>query len=258
MPVRRFDGSDDLLRCATGGAEQFGAWTMAILMRPTVLGYRVVYQGHDAGGTARGYGFETSYDGRLALYASGGGEVRSTGIFLALDEWRLAAISKAEGLVAPRFHSYNFTTRAWTRETSGSMSNPSVVASAEVRFGQWGANYFYGGDIAAAAIWPAALADVAIDQLATVGSLAGWASVGSPVALWLFDQASSSTPVQDLIGTADQVGAPVGTTVLAEEPPIPYASRGAIASWNGTSWATCPVHVYNGTGWVQAAGVARV
>ena len=43
------------------------------------------------------------------------------------------------------------------------------------------------------------------------------------------------------------------TTVVAEEPPIPFTS--AVSVYNGTSWAVCPIHVYDGTSWSLARGL---
>jgi hypothetical protein len=255
MPVRRFDGIDDTIRCAVGGADVYGAWTMAILLRPTLLAYRVVYQAHGTDGRAIGYGFEIDDLGRLRVWQGAGNQERvSPNGYVARDTWRLVAISKGSGNVQPRFHSYDFSTTRWSREYGLAMDNAGSAAGGQARFGQWRDDYFFEGDVAAAVMWSSALADATIDTLATAPTLTAWSRVGSPVALWLFNQGATGRPLLDVIGAADEAVTPPGTTVVFDEPPIPFTSANAF-HYGGAAWARCPIHVYDGAAWVQATGL---
>ncbi len=87
---------------------------------------------------------------------------------------------------------------------SGLMNPPSFGTNGYVYFGQYNLDtgYRFEGDLAAVAVWAAELGEATLDQLAAAPSMAGWAGVASPRALWLFDQTSTSTLVSDLVGSA--------------------------------------------------------
>lgn len=251
QPVRAFDGVDDEIHCHPGGADITGAWTAAVLMKPTDE-FDVVFQGHNAAGATTGYGFETDRTRRLRTYSGNGGdEPSSPHYFLPDGQWTVAAVSKAAGTVVPDMHCYDFSTGLWSRSpASGSMRDAFAMgAGGAFVIGRYAHNWRFGGQLAAIAVWDADLADATIDQLVTVPSLAAWAGVASPRALLLFDQPSIGILVQDLVGTShEKSGASVGTSVVTADLPIPYRSVTA-AVHDGSGWSDRPLHVHDGAGW---------
>ncbi|MDW5597653.1 hypothetical protein VSS74_25100 [Conexibacter stalactiti] len=255
MRVRNFDGTDDWITCEPGSADITGAWSMALLVRPRTIAYRVLYQGHTSSGGSAGYGFEQRVNGEILLYSTGFGERLSPVGYLVAGRWRLVATTKASGAVAPHFYSYDFATGTWLDAASTStIGNPTALGvGGSVIFGRWEHNWRYDGQIAAAAVWDEALSFASVRALAAAPALVDWASVSSPNALWLFDRGPES-PLQDLVGGADErAGASQGTNaVLVDDVPIPYR-RATAAVYAGGSWSDRELNVHNGAGWVPPA-----
>lgn len=255
MRVRNFDGTDDWITCEPGSADITGAWSMAMLVRPRALSYRVLYQGHNSSGTPAGYGFEQKAAGEILLYAMPLGERASPAGYLVAGRWRLVATTKASGTFAPHFYSYDFATQRWLNDPSTtSIGNPNALgAGGSVIFGRWNAGWRYDGEIAAAAVWDEALTFASVRELAAAPALVDWASVASPNALWLFDRGPERL-LQDLVGGADErAGTSQGTNaVLVDDVPIPYR-RATAAVYAGGSWSDRELNIHNGAGWVRPA-----
>jgi len=99
---------------------------------------------------------------------------------------------------------------SWTQATSGSSVDGSGVDSIVFGKGVIGGGKF---DIAAAAQWATPLSIAAIQALGTT-SMDSWLA-GSPSAAWQFNQTSTATNVNDLVGSANQT-ALSGTSVVAD------------------------------------------
>lgn len=250
MSVRSFNGSS-WLAFAAGNVTATGAMTIAALARPTNIAVRFLTQGYSSGGQAAGYGFELGSSGTLGLYASG--DVYSERSLVAVNEWQILTVSKGAAAERATFRRYSFNTPGWVSEVGSSNSgNASSIAGGTIRVGQWGGGYFYVGELAAIAMWATALPQATVASLSSAASLAAWANVGSPVALWLFNQSAPQIRVPDLVGTSHQSGAATGTTVVRAEPPIPYGISGAqIASFAGGAWLSRPLKRYGGSAWRQ-------
>jgi hypothetical protein len=255
LPVRAFDG-DDLIRCRPGATDVTGAWSLAALMRSSATAVQSVCQGHNAGGSPAGYALEVNSSLRIGAYAAGGGtnEPWSSNNFLPSSGFGLIAITKAAGDVAPTFHRHDFASQAWVSETAPKRLNtPASFAGGYLHFGAYAGSFRFRGDLAAIAVWAVELDTTTRDRLATVPSLAGWAGVGSPRALWLFDQASPSTAVLDLVGTAHEYDHTGTAVALTSELPIPY--RSPITVSTGSGWSERKALVRTSTGWTTSTSV---
>lgn len=227
MPVRRFDGVDDEIRCAIGGCNVTGAFTLAALHRVTTAQVQPLFGTHtSASAVGAVLGVNASSFPSLSI---GGTTLNGTEVGGAptTGEWLLTVVSKASGTVAPRWHQYRFAEGVWRHANDGStIGNPASQASGTVRFGEKADLDDFKGDLAICAMWSVALSDANIESLSSVTALkTGWASF-SAIGEWPFDQSAVETALQDIIGAADQTTRE-GTEARAEEPPIPYSVKSA-------------------------------
>ncbi|ADB50175.1 LamG-like jellyroll fold domain-containing protein [Conexibacter woesei] len=229
MPIRRFDGVDDFVTLSIGAAGVTRAVTLAFLLRSRAQAPgvdRALGGAHDASGIPLGFHAEVigsngvgfvAGEWATATYGGGG--------FAAADEWRLLVLTKAAGSVAATFHSYDFAARVLHTSVHGVVGDAAATTGGTYTLGMLyppGPGDCWGGELAAHAVWASELDAAAVRSLATAPSLTSWLEIGRPAALWLLDQPTPAAPIRDLTGNgADQV-AIVGTTVLDEDPPIPY------------------------------------
>lgn len=117
------------------------------------------------------------------------------------DQWFMGIASKADTQQA-RMHLYSYTAEAWTHGDGNGNTDSLSTISGTIGFGSNDFGESFDGLIAAAAVWVGdALSDGECETLSD--TLASWMAL-SPDAAWLFNQESTATPVEDLIGTADQ------------------------------------------------------
>ncbi|HST39676.1 MAG TPA: hypothetical protein VLK58_09210, partial [Conexibacter sp.] len=232
------------------------AWSIAALMRSSATGVQSVCQGHNAVNAPAGYALQANSSLRIGAYAAGGGgnEPWSSNGFLPSGGFGLIAVTKAAGDATPAFHRHDFATGLWTPEpASQRLNTPASFAGGYLHFGAYGGSYRFRGDLAAIAVWAVELDTTTRDQLATVPTLARWAGVGSPRALWLFDQSSTTTPVLDLVGSAHEYDHTGTAVTLTSALPIPYRSPAAVLT--GSGWSERNVLVRTSAGWTTSTSV---
>jgi hypothetical protein len=210
-------GSSEKVDVAVGSLTAFPGFTMAALMRlnvdaatypvriatsanATVIGLRV---------TPTTFG--VSVDGAVSATSSFG--------LTTADGWCLIVATKASGTAIPVVHKYRYATASLTTmSASANRGNPTGIPS-YVTFGRLTTTEFLSGDIAAAAIWQRQLSATEVALLPH--ALSAWIS-RRPSAMWLFDQASSLTPVLDITGGGANQTAITGTSVASSPAPIAY------------------------------------
>lgn len=141
--------------------------------------------------------------------------------------WILVAATKStpETSMAD-FYTYRYDTKAFThQESAGSFSWMFNGPPAEIQFGRWNSTEQFTGKYAAAAIYGSVLTGAEIKSMAEGPSVEAWLSK-SPKGLWMFNQASTATSVTDATGNGANQISLLGTSVVAEEPPIPYTGEG--------------------------------
>lgn len=154
----------------------------------------------------------TTAGGELFLYIDGD---ESYGGPIVAGEWLMVAVTKPAGTSVPRMHVYRYSTGTWAHEDGDApVGNVSTVVQT-VAFGAWEQTQDpWDGQIAAVAMWDAALTDQQLDGL--TARLADWLTSGA-VAVWPL----GTDPVVDATGGgADQTGSS-GTTVI-DDPTLPF------------------------------------
>jgi hypothetical protein len=216
-PVRQFDGTDDAIRFSTTGLTGLGdgPYTAATIVKKTGSDNSAAYfwVAENATPTTQrmavwaGLTEHRSYiDASIQGFGSAGTPAENV--------WLLVAISKADGSSLARIHIYNYSTQAWHHSNANNAQVDAVRAFDSIWIGGVSGN-FLTGKVAAAGAWDVALSDVNIETMET--GLQAWADLD---AIWLtrFTQASTATPVEDLIGSNDEV-AITGTTVDTADGP---------------------------------------
>lgn len=240
MPVRRFDATDDQIGAALGGCNLGGStYSVAVLARPRAAEEASLVQFRDS---KAGEQVEFGWDPNRKPYlwtpsASAEGTEIATP---ALNKWGLWAVTKASGSAKPTWHFYDFS--SWEHKEDGSSvgNAPSLAGGSILLRG----NYEFGEcDLAAIAVWKASLSNSQIEALAAAEALEDWIALNGPVAVWLFDQESVSEAVNDRTAGGANQTARTGTTVVEEEPPIPYVAE---------EEPETPIHAHLGGVW-QAA-----
>lgn len=226
MAVRGFNGTSDILNCATGGASGMTYGTAAAIVR---LGGASTFRGiahlHDPGGAFLESALALDSSDHWMMYA---GSDSATTFTTSTGVWYLVVARKASGTAAARFSMYNYTASTWTHGAGGTaLANWTAPAAGTVRFGFQDTDDWFNGYVAARALWSNALpwtadttGDTAIEASGLKDSAASWLG-SNPTAFWLFNQASTATPVDDLstTGTADQVSVTGTTVVTGDDPP---------------------------------------
>jgi hypothetical protein len=226
MAVREFNGTTDELVCATGAASGMTYGTCAVLLKlSSVTAFQQFAAPHNSGGTFLAAILGLTDFGAFTMYNG----ADSTGPSASTTIWYLAVVRKATGTATPRFSVYNYNSTSWAH-AAGSVTLAdwtSPGASGSFRFTFQSSADFFAGRVAARAVWSNSLpwsADTTGDSnLQSAGlhtAASNWLS-NNPSAFWLFNQAATATPVDDLstTGTADQTSI-TGTTVInGDDPP---------------------------------------
>jgi hypothetical protein len=223
VAVREFNGTTDLIQCATGGLSGTTYGTFAAIFKTDdITTDHAIVDMHNSGGTFlwRPIGLT----GANFIMWNGDYSMLATPT-VAITTWYLGVIRKATGTATPRFSFYNFGSTTWGHG-DGTTARPDGTApgaSGTLRFGD-GDNAWWDGRVAVRAAWSNevhwtadASGDTAIEAAGLHASLQNWVDE-SPTALWPFNQASVATPVDDIIGGADQSSIS-GTTVVTDDDP---------------------------------------
>lgn len=139
------------------------------------------------------------------------------------DGWVLVVLQKATGSATPTYWKYIFNTGVLTASTAGTSVANSVRSVSQAWVGaEKGTENFY-GDIAAVAAWnnSAPFTDDLVYSLASDWSQ--WVKQ-APTSLWVMDQAATSQPINDWIGTSPELTLSA-TTVGASSAPVGYGHQ---------------------------------
>lgn len=220
MAVREFNGTTDIIKTSGGSVGQLtnGAWTLVNIIRPTVLD---VHRGTMGVGA-----------GSALLIAM---NVRNDDVLIAIDDtfdngepvglaagvWHICAITKPSGTATPRFHGKPLGSGVWAHTNAVTNWTPTAGTCDKCWLGGYGDNVFdppFSGRVATSAVFTAELSDADVESIQTTPSTRQLADLGA-VALWDLNQASTSDPVLDLVGTADQTSISGTTVVNGGDPP---------------------------------------
>lgn len=217
MTVRHFAGTafSDFVVFDAGNLAGFdgGPGTFAVVWRAhTVSAAMGLFRAYAGGGTGL-WAVNPFSDGTTYFATSPSafvqGPAYSTG-------WLLTAYTKAAGSSAVRSHQLDLGTGAWSHAAEGTIGD-AAAAVATVEVGRFNAGEVLDGDIAALAFFDVEMDDATVE--ATLGSAAAdWLAAG-PLAMWMFDQASTSDPVLDLTGGGADQTSVSGTAVLTGDDP---------------------------------------
>ena len=219
--ARRFDGTDDSIRCSLGGTDLTGALTMAMLVRndstkadPLIYGVL----NHSSGGAGRIYLLiNASLKVQLGLTPVSTTSVNE-------DEWVIVAASKAAGTVTPRAHIYQGG--VWTHEAmSATLPDPASASGGTVRFGEFAGIAWTEMDIAAAAEWQTDLSDAQVENYISWERATQWQGCS---AAWDFDQGSVTESVRDVTGGGADQSSITGTSVITDGPSSRYYKNQSI------------------------------
>lgn len=191
----------------------------------------------------------------VRLYVTGIGSALGPTI-TAADGWCLLIVSKATGNVIPRFHLYKYAAASWAH-SNGDTSLPNPTGTAiRVAIGTWGGNSDgVPCSIAAAAVWNRTMADAEAETIPL--SLKSWIQTSpAPVGMWVLDQESIATSVEDWTGNGANQNAILGTEVTPDAPPPALVYNGQ-RTFNYTgaqqTW-TPPAGVTSATFDIKGAG----
>lgn len=229
MSVRKFNGSSDYLRFAQGAAGITGAVTIAILVRLEGDGTsRDLFNWHNSTGSGNGYDLFLDTSNKLHLYDGVSTDTASSFTCLASEGWLLLVVTKASGSAKPVFYKYRFSNTTLSTATgAANLANSGSVTGGTIRIGEYEGGFFTKGIYAAAAAFNAALTEAQVKALYGVATLGAWKTVEvAPKGLWFFSQGSVTEEVKDETGGGANQSARSGTSVVGEEPPIPYKSGG--------------------------------
>jgi hypothetical protein len=231
MTVRQFNGTSDELVTGIGAASGMVYGTVATLLKfSTVTGFRDWTMLHDSGGA-----YAWSPNGLTnfsTLQMDNHGANSNSGINPGITAWKLVVVRKATGTATPRFSVYDYTSGAWTHAAGASTladSSSPPGSGGQIRFTYQGTADFFGGKIAARALWANSLpwtadsaGDLAIEASGLNVSAYYWKQK-NPTVFHLFNQASIATSVVDLStgGTGNQSSI-IGTTAVTGDDPAGF------------------------------------
>lgn len=158
------------------------------------------------------------------------------------NEWVIVVATKTAGSTKAKYWYYRFSTGLWaSSESSAAFTSLRNVVPVEFQLGRWngvGSEQFT-GRYAAAAVFNYSLSEAEVKALATATSIQGWLAIGTgPKALWTFNQNLVTEEVKDLTGGGANEISREGTTVAAEEPPIPYGGPEVVTGGTNTATTT--------------------
>jgi hypothetical protein len=221
--------------------------TLVALIRPTGFdGTEPLTPVALAPDTAGGLGrrLRIANPGLTFTMADTSGTSSSTTAAAASGQWALVSVSRdTAGNV--NTHIFRFDTGVWAHQTRGTLTRSAAETSGTwvVGNGRAGAPFdqSFVGEILAVGVWQQVLSDAQVASLVETDrcKLSTWLTVGSPVHIWGFTQASTGSAVTDLKGSATQSSL-TGTTVFdAGSASLPWdADVGGPVALAGTSAGT--------------------
>lgn len=200
------------------------------------------------------FGLEFSDVNAISMRIGASDFTSPTATVQAADNWVLVVVTKATGTVAPRFHRFSFTLGTWTHENGASTAANATAPGGTglVKLGMLTAATTDYADVtmSAAAVWGSALSDAQVESL--TANLNAWTAL-SPAAMWVFDQASTATALDDETNGGATQTSITGTTVASGDPlvfstPLVYRASSGTQGFGGTSSVvlTIPAAVQTG------------
>lgn len=277
MTVREFNGTTDTIRHAIGGFASCAFGTGAAILRPADnTGGHTTTALHNGSGSVRN-DFVHRSNANPSMFSNATGFVSGGGSPMTnAPEWYMVVGRKATGTATPRFSVYRYSTDTWAHgDAGGTLADWGTPGASGTIRTDMEATEFLNGRLAVRAAWSnnlpwaaSAGGDAALEAAGLHLALQAWVDA-APTGLWVFDQASTATPCDDLTGNgADQV-ALTGTTVVADAPPgfdytlgggspgsvwggAAWVAEGTLQPvWDGAAWATPTAEqVWDGAAWV--------
>lgn len=155
-------------------------------------------------------------DGHLYYTVEGAFKDSPASCDYVATEWQLSAVSKADGISAPRFHRYRYASQTWAHADNTSIGDATNGPVASFKLGALTGSDWLNGDLAIAAVWSRVLSDGELEALPN--TLAAW-QASTPAALWALNQSSTAQSVLDLSGGGADQTAISGTTVSSNQVP---------------------------------------
>lgn len=189
-----------------------GPHTFVALMKPLDFNVSGTFWAAATGGTNASISLADGGSARLA-YFTATEDVRVV-VNETEDEWQILGWSKATGTVAPRGHRKKLGAGGWTHANGAGTITDKTDALDRFSVGS-----FANMRIAVLAIFNTELSDVDFEALDAIATSQLLVDLGA-LHLWNFNQASTATAVQDLIGTAHQTSITSGSiAVTGDDPP---------------------------------------
>lgn len=247
MTVREFNGTSDELVTNIGSASSMTYGTAAMILKfSTLSGFREFCMIHNVSNAfvANPIGL-TNFGAWQVDYNAGGSDFSVNAPIPGTGIWLLAVVRKDTGSSVPRMSMYNYNSGLWTHgnanTTSGDGSAPG--AGAFIRFSYLGSSLYFGGRVAARALWANSLpwaattgGDTAIETSGLKTAAYVW-NLTNPTLFQLFNQASTATSVPDLssAGTGTQASISGTTVISGDDPPgfsFSLTPPQPLAAWN--------------------------
>lgn len=214
---RDFDpfGAGDSIAFSPGALAAIagGPFSIAVLHRP-VSTFCGLHHSEKAAATQ----YELWGEGGSGLFTLPGGF--GSGPVVTTNQWQLTGAGKAAGNVLGRYHLVPLeggSAGVWTHPDAVGGNWPDWAAGIDKLVIGTGLRKG-AGQIAAVAVWPFNFTNADWQNLIGFTSAQAWFDQ-HPAAMWLLNQASTATPVQDVTGGGANQSALVGTTVSVLEPP---------------------------------------
>lgn len=230
MPFRRWNGTSDNLRVSPGAVVGNGAMTLYAYCNPTVIAEPNIITLHNEAGNGQ---YDLWIFGGFLSFYNGTTVVKSAIEVGAADGPAFYAWTKTSGTTKPIFYRYKGGVLT-KKEGPEAVPNGGAITGGTIRFGIFNAAEFYKGDMFAAGAVNAALSEAEIEAIAKAAYLYHWRALSTPSGLWFFDQSSVEIPVVDATGNGANQTAISGTTVINEEPAIPYKLVLTLSKIEGT------------------------
>jgi hypothetical protein len=211
--VRQFtDG--DLIQLSIGSTlSNFsqGACTIAAIVRNADAGNFRPIVSFNSGSQRRSFWKNGSNN---LMMESGGFSSDTTLTMTIANNWIIPVYTKASGIATPRGHRHIYDTTTWNHADGGTQLNDDAETLVNILLGRSSSSGIsWSGKIALIGVWKSVIGnDAAIEALNLHLNLQNWIDA-NPDGLWALNQESTSNPVLDLIGDADQTSI-TGTTVV--------------------------------------------
>lgn len=215
MAVREFLSASSGEIVLGGDGAALTDWGMMVVCRPLVLTSFRSWIAAGAGAADLGAIY---YDATSEItWGSASADLATQAFTVTTTDWLLVGARKAAGTTAPRFSIKNLTTGAAATHADATASGADVAGNWNVtRFGDFNAG---GGQadirIATAGVFDTPWSDA---QFAALTGTAGMAAL-SPDRLWDFNQASTATPVKNVLTGLDDQSSIVATSVITTDDP---------------------------------------